>query len=138
MKYDWKCLLVLIPVIICAVIIATDKGEPQQPPVSVVTETERQKYLLSMGWDGKQIDSQKITIPQMIDENYQLYASMQKQQHLPLTDYLGKDATIVTYQLKESNLYAELLTCEGVLIGVQFYDPLQGIILDKDGKPFTE
>ena len=66
MKYDWKCLLVLIPVIICAVIIVMDKNEPQQLPISVATETERENYLLSLGWEGKQIDSQTITIPEVI------------------------------------------------------------------------
>ena len=137
MKYDWKCLLVLIPMIICAVIVIMDKKEPEQIPISVATETERKNYLLSVGWNGKQIDSQKVIIPEVIDENYQLYVSMQKQQHLPLTDYMGKEALIITYELKDSNLYAELLTVEGVLVGIQCYDPLQGITLDKNGKTFV-
>ena len=137
MKYDWKCLLVLIPVIICAVIIVMDKNEPQQLPISVATETEREKYLLSLGWEGKLIDSQTITVPQFPDENYSLYYSMQQQQNLPLADFMGKEAVIATYELKNSNLFAELLTCEGVLIGVQFYDPLQAITLDKNGNPFN-
>lgn len=137
MKYDWKCLLVLIPVIICAVIIAMDKNEPEPLPISVQTETERKNYLLSMGWEGKQIDSQKVVIPEIPDENYQLYYSMQQEQHLPLANYMGNEAICYTYQLENSDLYAEMLTVEGVLVGVQYYDPLQGITLDKDGKPFT-
>ncbi len=137
MKYDWKCWLVLIPVLICAVIILTDKNEPEQTTISASTETERKNFLLSNGWEGKQIDSQKITVPEVIDENYSLYYAMQKQQNLPLPDYLGKEAVIYTYQLENSGLYAELLTSDGILIGVQYYDPLQGITLDKDGKIFT-
>ncbi len=137
MKYDWKCWLVLIPVIICAVIIITDKNKTEQLPISMATESERENYLLSIGWEGKQIDSQKVIIPETPDDTYQLYFSMQKQQSLPLSDYMGNDATIYTYQLKNSDFYAELLISEGVLVGVQFYDPLQGITLDKDGKPFN-
>lgn len=137
MKYNWKCWLVLIPVIICAVIIITDKNEPEQLPISVATESERENYLLSIGWEAKQIDSQKVIIPETPDDTYQLYFSMQKQQNLPLSDYMGNDATIYTYQLKDADFYAELLISEGVLVGVQFYDPLQGITLDKDGKPFS-
>ena len=137
MKCDWKCFLVLIPILVCAVIILTDKNEPQQPPISVATEAERKNYLLSAGWEGTQISSQNVTIPEIADETYSLYMALQEQQNLPLSDYMGKDAVICTYALKNSGLYAELLSVDGILVGVQYYDPLEGITLDKDGKTFT-
>jgi len=138
MKHYLKYLLILPPAVLCcfAVILSHQKKTPGTDTIRAAAEFDRRAWLVTQGWNAECISSRPVTVPYEITEDYQEYADLQILQRLPLTQYLGKHGVIYTYQLKDSDLYAELLTAEGVLIGAQCYDPENPQTLDMHGNLF--
>ena len=138
MKRIFRYLLVLPPAVLCmaAVILSHRSREPQAVKIPASTEADRAAYLLSQGYEGEQINSRAVRIPQTTDGAYADYAALQIAQHLPLSDYAGERAVLYTYALVESELRAELLTADGILIGAQCYVPEDSVTLGMNGRPY--
>ncbi len=55
---------------------------------------------------------------------YGAYCTLQREQHLPVSDYFGKEATVYTYALDTSPTARAELVCskDGLLLGAMYYD----------------
>jgi hypothetical protein len=121
-----KYLLVLPPLVLCgAAICLCHRQSPVRKEITAATENDRTAWLALQGWEAELLTSEAVTIPTDFSGTYADYAAMQEQQQLPLSLYKGERAVRYTYLLKNTEpvLYAELLTAEGLLIGVQYYSP---------------
>ncbi|MBE6876201.1 MAG: DUF4830 domain-containing protein [Ruminococcus sp.] len=134
-----KYLLILPPAVLCcvAVILSHQKKAPATDEIRALTESDRSAWLMLQGWNGELLSSRPVTVPAEITEIYTDYASLQTLQRLPLMQYAGKHGILYTYQLENSDLYAELLTADGMLIGAQCYRPGDGITRNMHGNPVT-
>ena len=139
MKNYLKYLLILPPAVLCgvAVILSHQKKMPAADEIRAAAESDRSAWLMLQGWNGELLTSRPVTIPAEITEMYQAYAELQTRQRLPLMQYAGKHGVLYTYRLENSDLYAELLTADGILIGAQCYRPDEGITLNMHGNPVT-
>ncbi len=142
MKRWFKYLLLLPPLLLCAAAVCLShsaKGRTQLRYIRAETEDARLAWLSSQGIEAERISSQAVTVPRNFSGAYQNYAALQAQLQLPLKEYAGQRAVMYTYSVTGSEplLYAELLTAEGFLIGVQCYYPEEGAVLDLQGAPFT-
>lgn len=137
MKHCLKYILILPPIALCAaaLILSHREQPPQTLTIPAAAEPERIAYLRSQGWEGELLSSQAVIVPQE-DAVYAEYAGLQRRQQLPLYAYTGKRAVVYTYALENTELYAELLTADGILIGAQCYSPEEHITLDIRGKTF--
>lgn len=117
-----KYIFLLIPAAIIIAVVCCHQRTPALPSVPAATEEQRIAFLRSEGWEAAPIGTQAVTIPQP-DGIYADYAALQAQQQLPLTEYIGQPAMLYTYALSGTDLVAELLTADGILIGAQCYDP---------------
>lgn len=84
----------------------------------------RKNFLQEMGWVCSEvpISEREVTIPAVWNEVYEQYNDLQLEQGLDLAPYKGKKATIYTYQIYnygegQPNIVADLIICEGKLIG---------------------
>ena len=136
MKNYIKYLLILPPAILCciAVILSHQRKQPSADLIRAVTESDRSAWLMLQGWSGELLNSRPMTVPSEFPELYADYVNLQTKLRLPLMQYAGKHGVIYTYQLDNSELYAELLTADGMLIGAQCYYPEEGITLDMHGR----
>ena len=139
MKQYLKYLLILPPAILCgvAVILSHQKKTPATDEIRAAAESDRSTWLMLQGWNAELISSRPVTVPAEITETYAEYAHLQILQRLPLMQYAGKHGVLYTYQLENSDLYAELLTADGMLIGAQCYRPDEGRTLSIHGTPVT-
>lgn len=94
--------------------------------ISCATSEERTAYLESLGWEFDGTSEKEITIPSTFNRVYENYNAVQKQQGFDLEKYKGKKATIYTYNITNykdnKNVLANLLICDGVLIGADLCD----------------
>ena len=84
----------------------------------------RKAFLQEMGWEASEepISEREVTIPATWNEVYEQYNDLQLEQGLDLSKYKGKKATIYTYAIYNyeegrPNIVADLIICEGKLIG---------------------
>lgn len=95
--------------------------------ISCATAEERASYLATLGWEFDGEEQKEITIPEDWNEVYEQYNAIQKKQGFDLTPYKGSTATIYTYHLTNykdnENVIADLMVCEGKLIGADLCDP---------------
>ena len=110
-------------------------SEPDGIPAA--SGDERTLYLFSQGWKAREETRQEITVPDCEDAVFAAYAALQARQGMPLKHYEGKRAVRYLYRLEQSELYAELMTADGILIGAACLDPGSHTLLDIAGKPFT-
>ncbi len=121
--------LVGVAVILMTFVTNHSAGSQQTSasPVSCATSEERTAYLESLGWEFDGTSEKEITIPSEFNRVYENYNAVQKQQGFDLEKYKGKKATIYTYNItnykNNKNVLANLLICDGVLIGADLCDP---------------
>lgn len=139
MKRVLKYLLILPPAVLCcvAVILSHQKKAPATEMISVASEEQRSEWLMLQGWNGIFLQSRLVTVPAELGEEFTDYLLLQQKLRLPFTQYAGKHGVLYTYRLENSELYAELLTADGILIGVQCYHPEKGKTLDMQGRMIT-
>lgn len=139
MKNCLKYLLILPPALLCciAVILSHQKKAPPTDYIQAVTEADRSAWLMLQGWSGELLSSRPVTIPEEFPESCAEYTSLQLRLRLPLTEYAGAHGVVYTYKLENSDLYAELLTADGLLIGVQCYYPEEHITRNMKGHKIT-
>lgn len=133
-KKHLKYIFLLPPVLLCAAALALHCREtsPGSVPIAAASEEERIRYLRSEGWEGELLSAQAVTVP--AEETVpEAYAGLQRRQQLPLHEHAGTQGMVYLYSLRNSDLYAELLTADGILIGAQCFDPSVHVTLDIRG-----
>lgn len=115
---------VLAAVVLLAVIVITVVRISSPVVYEMKSEAQRQSFLKDMGWEvSEEYDECKaVTIPKEFNEVYEKYNKLQKQQGFDLEDYKGKTAEVYTYTVKnygdkKQEVRANLIVCEGQLIG---------------------
>lgn len=139
MKNFLKYLLILPPALLCciAVILSHQKKQPAADQIQAATESDRSAWLMLQGWNGEFLYSRPVTVPEEFPESYAEYVNLQLRLRLPLEQYAGRHGVVYTYQLENSDLYAELLTADGMLIGAQCYYPEEHITRNMKGHKIT-
>ncbi len=90
-------------------------------------EGQRLAFLSQFGWDVDEepVAVEEVMIPVEFNEVYEKYNQLQLEQSFDLTNYAGRTVKKWTYRVKnypgysaESDfIYANILVCEGVVIG---------------------
>lgn len=130
-----NAVLILVGAAICAG-LALFRLPEQNDGIPAATAEERQIYLFSQGFKGREETAQEITVPDTEDAIFADYAALQEAQGLPLAAYAGQPAVQYVFRLEQSELYAELLVSDGILIGAMCCDPAKHTMLRINGKPF--
>lgn len=91
--------------------------------ISASTDEERRNYLATYGWevDGD-FQEKELTIPENWNKVYSDYNQIQINQGFDLSNYKGKKVKLFTYVIsnykdKKQGVVADMLVCDGVLIG---------------------
>jgi hypothetical protein len=132
----------LLPVIILAAGIALSAGvllyclPERADPIPAGSETERQLWLFGQGYKGREVSAQEIIVPAPEDPVFSDYAAMQTEQGFAPERYAGHSAVRYVYALEQTDLYAELLVSDGVLIGAMCCDPAEHTMRRMNGKPY--
>ena len=91
--------------------------------ISASTDEERRNYLATYGWevDGD-FQEKESTIPENWNKVYSDYNQIQINQGFDLSNYKGKKVKLFTYVIskykdKKQGVVADMLVCDGVLIG---------------------
>ncbi|MBR3149969.1 MAG: DUF4830 domain-containing protein [Eubacterium sp.] len=121
----------LIGVIVILMTFVSNHGakskQASAAAVSCATSEERAAYLESLGWEFDGTSEKEITIPASFNRVYENYNAIQKKQGFDLSKYKGKTATMYTYNITNykdnKNVIANLMICDGVLIGADLCDP---------------
>ena len=96
---------------------------------SRISSYERRAYLSKYGYKlASDCEQKEITIPKKWNDVYNSYNQIQKNQGFDLTDYKGQKATLYTYTVtnykgKGDCVVADMLVCEGKLIGGDICNP---------------
>ncbi len=91
--------------------------------ISASTDKERRDYLASYGWESaEEFETKELTIPQEWNDVYNAYNEVQLNQGFDLTNYKGKTVTLYTYTITNyekasEGIVADMLVCDGNLIG---------------------
>lgn len=106
----------------------SEKAEKVTAEISCQSENERTSYLTSLGWSfDENAQEKQITIPSDFNQVYENYNKIQKEQGFDLEKYKGKEATLYTYKItnykNNARVIADLLICDGKLIGADLCDP---------------
>lgn len=115
--------------VIVLTFVSNHNGKPVDAAagISCSTPKERESYLTKLGYEFGTSESKTITVPAEFNEVYQEYNEIQKQQGFDLEGYKGKEAVIYTYKITNykdnENVIADLMVCDGTLIGADLCDP---------------
>ena len=119
---------ILFATVSVAYLMLTACNSKETPtPVTVVGDVnQRIDYFASHGWEAEEVSEKNITIPYEFSSLYEIYASMQDKQGLPLRKYAGKTAKLFVYEIKNYNPYnkkmlAELLVCDNIAVASMVY-----------------
>lgn len=100
-----------------------NKSKSVSAVISASTDEERRNYLATFGWETEQeYEEKQLTIPQSWNQVYTDYNEVQVNQGFDLSEYKGKRVTLYTYTINNYNdsqlgIVADMLVCDGVLIG---------------------
>lgn len=96
----------------------------------VKSAADRVAYLEEWGWQVKPepLSVQELLIPGEMDDSYQEYLAMQREQGFDLTKYAGRRVKRYTYQVTnyptgEEGVQANLLICRGTVVGGEVLSP---------------
>lgn len=99
-------------------------------PKGIRSNEDRVEYLRSYGWEVKEepVATQELLIPREMDESYEEYLALQKEQGFDLEKYAGKRAKRYTYEITnypsgETGVQANLLICKNTVIGGEVLSP---------------
>ena len=131
-KRIFGIVLLLVGIIVISVtFVSNHTGEAQSVSavISAKTDSERRAYLSKYGYKlASDCEQKEITIPKKWNDVYNSYNQIQKNQGFDLTDYKGQKATLYTYTVtnykgKGDCIVADMLVCEGKLIGGDICNP---------------
>lgn len=100
-----------------------EKSQSVSAVISASTDEERRNYLATFGWEtDKEFEEKELTIPESWNQVYSDYNEVQMNQGFDLSDYKGKKVTLYTYTInnyknQKQGIVADMLVCDGVLIG---------------------
>ena len=131
-------------IVIVLTFVSNHNGKPVSSSASVSCSKpeEREAYLKGLGYEFGEEKSKEITVPEEFNQVYKEYNEIQKKQGFDLEKYRGKSAVIYTYNITNyednENVIADLMVCDGVLIGADLCDPSADdgflIALEKNGQ----
>ena len=91
---------------------------------------DRREYLQQLGWEisPEPIATQELQIPNQMDDRYEEYLSLQRQQGFDLSNYAGKRVKRYTYEVYnypsgETGVQANLLMYRNTVIGGEVLSP---------------
>lgn len=127
-KTIFGIILAVTGVVVIAVTFITNhnangKSESVAMVVNASTDRERRDYLASYGWEtSADFEQKELTIPQVWNDVYNDYNTVQLNQGFDLSDYKGKRVTLYTYTVTnyegvKQGIVADMLVSDGVLIG---------------------
>ena len=125
-KRIFGIVLLLVGIIVISVTFVsnhTNEAQSVSAVISAKTDSERRAYLSKYGYKlASDCEQKEITIPKKWNDVYNSYNQIQKNQGFDLTDYKGQKATLYTYTVtnykgKGDCIVADMLVCEGKLIG---------------------
>lgn len=132
-KRIFGIILLLVGIIVIALTFASNRISEAQSvsacTISAKTDSERRAYLSKYGYElAKECEQKEITIPKKWNDVYKNYNKIQKNQGFDLTDYMGQKATLYTYTVtnykgKGDLIVADMLVCDGKLIGGDICNP---------------
>lgn len=116
------CCLVLV----VALVLSLNQGAvPASSTIHQMDENEnRVAYLQQLGWtvgDAEPV-TQELLIPETLDESYESYLALLREQGFALEQYCGEHVQRYVYSITNhpsgrSDVQAVLLVCDGTLIG---------------------
>ena len=99
-------------------------------PRGVKSNEDRIAYLSAYGWQvvSEPLASQELLIPTEMDEAYDEYLALQKEQGFDLEDYAGKRVKRYTYEITnyptgEQGVQANLILYKNTVIGGEVLSP---------------
>lgn len=127
-KTIFGLLLVFTGVIVIVITFASNhikSNESVMNAVTLETNSQREEYLTSLGWEFKTDCTEKqVTIPAEFNDVYSRYNEIQKSQGFDLEQYKGQEVTVYTYSITNYQgyenrdcIYANLLVFNNTLIG---------------------
>ena len=122
-KRIFGIVLLLVGIIVISVTFVSNHTSEAQ------SVSERRAYLSKYGYKlASDCEQKEITIPKKWNDVYNSYNQIQKNQGFDLTDYKGQKATLYTYTVtnykgKGDCIVADMLVCEGKLIGGDICNP---------------
>ena len=131
-KRIFGIVLLLVGIIVISVPFVsnhTSEAQSVSAVISAKTDSERRAYLSKYGYKlASDCEQKEITIPKKWNDVYNSYNQIQKNQGFDLTDYKGQKATLYTYTVtnykgKGDCIVADMLVCEGKLIGGDICNP---------------
>ena len=131
-KKIFGIILLLVGIIVISITFVSNRTSEAQSVsagISAKTDSERREYLSKYGYKlAKECEQKEITIPEKWNDVYNSYNQIQKNQGFDLTDYKGQKATLYTYTVtnykgKGEYIVADMLVCEGKLIGGDICNP---------------
>lgn len=122
---------------VLALVLIPDRSEgetiPDSPAVAAASVAQRLDYFASHGWEVEEIGAKNVTIPEDFSTVYEEYASLQDKQGMPLREYVGRNAQLYVYEVKNYSpesrkMLAELLVCDDTAIASMVYSEDGGSI----------
>lgn len=113
-------------VLVVALVLSLNQGAvPASSTVHQLDDNaQRVSYLQQLGWEVGQGEptAQELLVPETLDESYQSYLTLLRQQGFALEEYCGKHVQRYVYSVTNhptgrSDVQAVLLVCDGTLIG---------------------
>ena len=99
-------------------------------PKGVKTNEDRVAYLSAYGWqvNDQPLASQELLIPTEMDETYDDYLTLQREQGFDLEEYAGKRVKRYTYEITnypsgEQGVQANLILYKNTVIGGEVLSP---------------
>ena len=117
------CAAVLILMIL---LISSLKGRPSpgEELITAASEEERAEYLRSLGWEieTSPMETLEFMVPQPLNDSYEEYNALQKEQGFDLEPYAGMQVKRYSYRVLNypnypDDVQADLYLCGDVVIG---------------------
>lgn len=117
------CAAILILMIL---LISSLKGRPSpgEELITAASEEERAEYLRSLGWEieTSPMETLEFMLPQPLNDSYEEYNALQKEQGFDLEPYAGMQVKRYSYRVLNypnypDDVQADLYLCGDVVIG---------------------
>ena len=100
------------------------QSAPGEELITAADEAERAAYLRSLGWEiePSPTETLEFVLPQPLNESYEEYNALQKEQGFDLTPYAGMQVKRYSYRVLNypgypDDVQADLYLCGDVVIG---------------------
>lgn len=112
--------------ILMILLISSLKGRPSpgEELITAASEEERAEYLRSLGWEieTSPMETLEFMLPQPLNESYEEYNALQKEQGFDLEPYAGMQVKRYSYRVLNypnypDDVQADLYLCGDVVIG---------------------